>query len=204
MRLGWVATTALLCTLTAHGQIAAPSEHALNALTQIDALPAAAALTDAFAPAPAFDDLIQLALNSDHAGDLGVQLRAIHALPTFCPTEPTARVACAQNTLVHDTLIQIIENDQLTQHTPQDTLCLRAAVEALGATRSGLESDVIELVPLLGNGNRDVRATVARALHNICNIQAKAPLQARYAIEPILQVRIEILSAIQDLNQCTP
>ena len=202
MRPGLLMSAALLCTLTAHGQTAGPSQHALNALTQIDALPTAPALTDAFAPAPALDDLIELAVNADHTVDVGVQLRAIHALPTFCPSGPTARALCAQNLLVHDTLIQIIESDQRSQHTPQDTLRLRAAIEALGAMRSGLESDVSELVPLLGNGSRDVRATVARALHNICNMQAKGPLQIRYSMEPILQVRLEISSAIQDLNQC--
>lgn len=202
MRLGLVAGAALLCALPAHGESPAPSDHVLNALTQIEVLPTAAALTDAFAPDPALTELAALARNADRTVDVGVQLRAIHALPTFCPAGAANRAACGDGTVVHDTLIQIIDAQQRSEHTPQDVLTLRAAVEALGATRSGLDSDVVELLPLLGDGNRDVRATVARALHDICNMQAKAPLQARYSMEPVLQVRLEISNAIQDLGQC--
>jgi hypothetical protein len=203
MRLGLVAGAAMLCALPAHGESPVPSDRALDALTQLDVLPTAATLTDAFAPNPALADLAALAINADRTVDLGVQLRAIHALPTFCPSGAVNRAACGDGTVIHDTLIKVIDDQQRSQHGPQDVLALRAAVEALGATRSGLGSDVVELLPLLGDGNRDVRATVARALHDICNIQAKAPLQARYSMEPVLQVRLEISNAIQDLGQCT-
>jgi len=202
MKPGLVIAAALLCALPARGESPAPSAYAIDALTQIDGLPTAASLADAFAPAPALDDLVVLALNADRTVDVGVQLRAIHALPTFCPAGLANRAACGAGTVVHDTLIQIIDVQQRSQHAPQDVLALRAAVEALGATRSGLGSDVTELIPLLGDGSRDVRATVARALHDICNMQAKAPLQARYSMEPVLQVRLEISNAIQDLGQC--
>jgi len=79
---------------------------------------------------------------------------------------------------------------------------LRAAVESLGATRSGLASDVDKLIPLLGNGSRDVRATVVRALRNVCNMQAIPPLSLRLQSETTDQVRRAISAALVELRQC--
>jgi hypothetical protein len=85
------------------------------------------------APA-ALDKLLSVA--GDHTADLGIELRAIRALPAYCP-EP-----CGPGTPVHDGLIAFIDGFPAAQYTPQDLLRLRAAVEALGATRSMLASDV--------------------------------------------------------------
>ena len=57
-------------------------------------------------------------------------------------------------------------------------------------------------MPLLGNGNRDVRVTVVRALRGICNMQAIAPLSMRYPDEPTDQVKLAIDAALRDLRQC--
>jgi HEAT repeat protein len=196
MRLRLLAALALLCTLPARGDNPQLAPHALDALTQLDTLPSEAALSDALGlpPDQAVVPLAELARNADGTVDLGVQLRAIHALPAFCPPAPAV---CG---LPHDTLIQIINAAQAPQHTREDVLRLRTAIEALGATRSGLDSDVAELLPLLRDDSRDVRATVARALPNLCNAQAAGPLMMRYHVEPVAQVQLEILSALDVLD----
>jgi HEAT repeat protein len=81
-------------------------------------------------------------------------------------------------------------------------LRLRAAVEALGATHSGLVTDVNKLLPLLDDPSRDVRATVVQALRNTCNAQAITPLSMHYQVEPTEQVKLAIYAALRDLRQC--
>ena len=107
------------------------------------------------------------------------------ALPSYCPAAPAV---CGPGSVAHDTLVALIDS-YAAPRTPQDLLRLRAAVESLGATRSGLASDVDKLIPLLGNGSRDVRATVVRALRNVCNMQAIPPLSLRLQSETTDQVR---------------
>jgi len=199
MRLALAGWAALLCTLPAHGDELGLPQSVVHALTPIDAQPTQSALNQVFAtPQLALENLRSIAL--DRSLDLGIQLRAIRALPAYCPPAPQA---CGPGTPVHDTLIMLITSQQLVQHTPKDQLRLRAAIEALGATRSKLVDDVNTLMPLLGNGSRDVRATVVRALLNICNTQAIGPLTRSYSLEQVAQVRAEISAAIQDLHQCT-
>ena len=199
MRLPWLPAAALLCTLPARGDTPQLAPHALDALTQLDELPSQTALADALGlpPDQAVVTVAQLARNADGTVDLGVQLRAIHALPAFCPPAPET---CG---LPHDTLIDIINAASTPAQTREDVLRLRTAIEAIGATRSGLDSDVAELLPLLSNTSRDVRATVARALPNLCNAGATGPLMAAYHREAVPQVQLEILSALDVLDgQC--
>jgi glyceraldehyde-3-phosphate dehydrogenase/erythrose-4-phosphate dehydrogenase len=99
-------------------------------------------------------------------------------------------------------LVALVVSEQAAQRTPQDLLRLRAAVEALGQTRTGLASDVDTLMPMMASTSRDLRATVVRALLNVCNMQALAPLNKSYTTERVAQVKAEIYAAIQDLRQC--
>jgi hypothetical protein len=202
MRLRLIAAAAVLTALPARGASPQLAPHAMDALTQLDVLPTASQLSEAFGqPIDATRDVVvQLARNADATVDLGVQLRAIHALPSFCPAAPAP---CGVGEPAHDALVQLINAVQAAQ-TREDLLRLRSAIEALGATRSGLDSDVAELLPLLGAGSRDVRATTARALPNLCNAQAKAPLMMRYQQEPVAQVKQEILNAINALPPAGP
>lgn len=198
MRIALAGWAALLCTLPAHGGEIALPQSVVHALTPIDAQPTPAALNQVFEnPELALENLKSIAL--DRSIDLGIQLRAIRALPSYCPPEPQP---CGPGTMVHDTLIMLMKSQTLVQHTPQDQLRLRAAIEALGATRSKLAEDVNTLKPLLSNGSRDVRATVVRALLNICNTEAIDPLTRSYSLEQVAQVRAQISAAIQDLHQC--
>jgi HEAT repeat protein len=105
-------------------------------------------------------------------------------------------------TPVHDGLIAFIDGFPAAGYTAQDLLRLRAAVEALGATRSMLASDVTKLVPLLDHGSRDVRATVVRALGSLCSNAALGPLNAHSPDERSLQVKYAIAAAGQALGQC--
>lgn len=193
MMRGLYGCAVLLCALPAAGDNALLTPPVISALTAIDDVPSQAALDDAFGVSPALDNVLNVA--GDHTADLGIELRAIRALPTYCPAP------CGTGA-VHDGLIALIDGFPAAQYTPQDLLRLRAAVEALGATHSTLVSDVNELVPLLDHVSRDVRATVARALGSLGNSAACVPLKAHYLDERSLQVKYAITAAVQALGRC--
>jgi HEAT repeat protein len=183
----------LLCALPAAGALPDVPAEVVDALTQIDTAPSTDTLNGMFpTPQAALDNLRRIALD---ATEFGVQLRAIRALPAYCPSPCT-------DSPVRDTLLLLIANDSRTMHTPQDILRLRAAVEALGATHSRLAGDVTLLKPLLDDVSRDVRATAVRALRNICNQDAITPLSTHYQSEKTEQVKHEIYDALRDLLQC--
>ena len=207
MRAGAIVGAALLCALPARGANESLSETVIGVLTPIDSVPAPAAIDQAFAPAPALGSLINIA----RAGttDLGIQLRAIRALPGYCPADCSAD-------LVHQTLVDLLAAyapDPAAVQSPADTLRLIAVIEALGATRSGLEADFERLWPLLDlsktDGHaatcaprRDVRATAARAIGQICFHDALDALRA-YIADPCGQVAMQAGLAVQTLEQCT-
>jgi len=198
MRFPAPAFAVLLCALPASGDNSLLTTRVVTALTSIDSVPSTTGLNEAFnTPEAALVDLQTLA--RDPAVDLGIAIRAIRALPEYCP--PTGQT-CGTGT-VHDTLIFLISNyTALQQPGPQDLLRLRAAVEALGATHTVLDSDVDLLLPLLTHGSRDVRATVVRTLRSSCNVQATTALKALGLTEPSMQVQYAILSALQELEHC--
>lgn len=192
---GLIATAVLLCALPAAGELPDVPDEVVDVLTPIDTPPSTATFNDMFpTPQAALDNLRQLAI--DASVEFGVQLRAIRALPTYCPS------ACG-GTPVHDTLLSLIDSYSRTTRMPKDIMRLRAAVEALGATHSGLSSDVTALRPLLDDLSRDVRATTVRALRNICNQDAITPLSMHYQSEKTEQVKREIYDALRELLQCT-
>lgn len=167
-----------------------PSDYAM---TQIDTVPTKDEIVKLFGPAPV-DDLRDL-INGD--GDFGVQLRAIAALPRFCTGNCTSGEP-------HDTIVSVLGSIDPADRTGTTILRLRAAIEALGAARSGLTSDVNRLVPFLDNASRDIRVATARALRDLCNTQAIVPLRVRYEQEQVPQVRLAISAALRDLGQCSP
>ena len=199
MRRGVIASALLLCALPglfAWSDLTTLPPAVVDALTQIDTAPQKSTLNEMFStPDAALENLRLIAL--DHT-DLGVELRAIRALPAYCPTAP---LPCG-STVIHTTLVALIDEYGRSQHSPQDALRLRAAVEALGVTRAGTSSDVAALSPLLGDPSRDVRATVAQALRTLCNAEAIEPLRARLQIELVEQVRAALTAALRDLRQC--
>ena len=197
MRRGVIGCAVLLCALPAQGDLTALPPAVKDALSQIDTPPQKSTLNEMFTtPDDALENLRLIAL--DHTVDPGVELRAIRALPTYCPPAPQS---CGAG-MIHTTLVELIDEYERSQHAPLDVLRLRAAVEALGVTRTGASSDVAELSPLLGDPSRDVRATVAQALRNLCNAEAIEPLRARLQIEQVEQVRAALAAALRDLRQC--
>ena len=196
MRLSAISCAVLLCALPADGSNALLTPPVIQALTSIDTIPSTVSLNDAFGTQPPLDNLRLIA--RDQTIDLGIELRAIRALPAYCPAAPQP---CGPGTPVHDTLISLIDGSA-AQGTPHDVLRLRAAVEALGATHSGLADDVDKLMSLLDSSSRDVRATVVRAIRNVCNSVAISRLSTYFFNEPSRQVQLAITAALQDLGRC--
>jgi hypothetical protein len=203
---------ALLCAVPATGDGLAPTFSQIDALAVVDSPPTRAEIDRAFSsgsgPTPGLDALV--ALIGDPAQDLGVQIRALRALPQYClPT------GCA-GTAVHATLAQIVDGyrAQLDRAalSPQDMLRLRAAMEALGATRSGLQADVTLLTAseLLHHPSRDVQVTAVHALRNLCSpdlCSRDACLQDASAVRALrtgadTQVDAAINRALADLARC--
>lgn len=207
MRLRFLAGAALLCALPARGANQALGERVIAVLTPIDSVPAPAALDQAFAPAPAVDRLIDVA--RDASVDLGIQIRAIRALPAYCPPD------CSSHP-VHQALAGLVATYTPapgTESPPGDTLRLIAAIEALGATHSGLEADFEQLWDLLDlpkpttpapttcAAHRDVRAVAARAIGELCFHDAIDAIRA-YIADPCSQVATQAGAAVQALEQC--
>jgi hypothetical protein len=201
VRRGLIPCAVLLCALPADGGNAMLSASMVNVLTPIDAIPSQAALYKAFGPSPLLAGNPLLAIAQDDTIDLAIALHAIRALPAYCSSAQTCG-SDDPDDLVHKTLLSRIARYQASPQTSEDLLRLRAAVEALGATRSGRIEDVDALLPLLGNASRDVRATVVRALGSICNTTATNQLNVHLLGEQTLQVKLAITAALQDLSQC--
>ena len=186
-----------LCALPAHGdqQQMQLTQGLIHALTPIDSMPTRDSLETVFANQDPVVGLARIAQDDDE--DFGIRLRAIRSLPLFCPTP-------CDNTLAHDTLVTIIQSTPASDQTGKSILRLRAAVEALGAAKSGDPNDVPLLAPLLDHQSRDIRAAAARALRDLCDPDAIAHLRARFQTETIGQVKLAISTALRDLGQCSP
>jgi hypothetical protein len=209
MKARLVAIAALVCAMPASGQRAALPQRQIDALTPFDSVPSTSVLNNVF-PMPLVD---LRTIAQDPAQDLGITLRAIRALPSYCPPAPEV---CNDTTEVHQTLVSMIGTFLTafqTDPTPRNLLRLRAAIEALGATRSRLKADA-DLLTQLGTqldlqfgeqfnrqGGRDLRTTVTRAIRSICNIQTLSPLSP----QPQAQTRQPgalVAAALPDLGQC--
>jgi hypothetical protein len=201
MRLGLIPCVVLLSALPADGDNTMLSTSMVDVLTPIHSIPSHAALYAAFGSPPLLAGNPLLASAQDDTLDLAIELRAIRALPAYCSSAQACGVDDPDD-LVHETLLLHIARYQASQQTSKDLLRLRAAAEALGATHSGRTEDVGALLPLLGNASRDVRATVVRALGNICNSAAIDQLNVHRLGEQTLQVKLAITAAVQDLAAC--
>jgi hypothetical protein len=207
MKVRLIATAALLSALPASGGSAPPSEAQIDALTPIDAQPSRALVDLAF-PGDTVASLRALA--TDSTVDLGLQLRAMRMLPEYCPP-----IDCA-GTDLHQTLVDIVTGyrARLTagELPPRELLRLRAAMEALGATRSGDPADVALLVDarLLKHASRDVQVAAVHAVRRVCTPDrcdsgtctdtAKAIRELHTGSDT--QVEAAVNSALQDLAQC--
>lgn len=211
MRPGLLVAAALLSAVPATGGRIEPTSDQVDTLTQIDALPTRGAIDLAFAsgpgPTPGLDAL--LALASDPTRDVGVQIRAIRALPQYCPS-----AGCAGS--VHDALFNLVDSYRTRLATaalsPQDVVRLRTAMEALGATQSGQLNDVNLLTDptLLHHPSRDVQVTAVAALRSLCSADLCLPdvcMQDANAVRSLrtgadTQVDAAINGALADLARC--
>lgn len=196
-RLPVVLAVAVAIGLPARGDIAQLSPAVINALTQIDVVPSRQQLdavhgNDALA---AIANLRAIAL-AEGAVDVGVQLRAIRALPQYC--QP-----CTTDHDAHTALTTLAALPRYRDaRAGSDVLVLRAAIEALGVLR--LPDDLTLLAPRLEHPVRDIRAATASALRDLGNTQAIVPLRARYQQEQVAQVRLAISDALRVLGQPVP
>ena len=196
----------LVGATVAHGSTEL-SQQVQNVLTTIDAVPTETQLdTIAFTDhADALTGLTTIA--SDVDSDIGVRLRAVHALAKYC-----AGTQCLDGDTAHQTLVSVINNCMNgggggCSAAPHDDagsaiVILRSAVEALGPQRVG--TDVTLLESLLQHSSRDVRAATVHALRDLCNTQAIGALRAQQQNETSDQVRQAITEALRILGQPQP
>lgn len=171
-----------------------------DTLTKIDSIPSRDALEHAFVGmGGAKPNLSSIA--KDGAVDVGVRIRAIHALAKYCPAP------CAETDPAHESLKTIISATS-NESTGEPVVLLRAAIETIGTldVDSTASAQVAAtLVALLDHPSRDIRAATARALRDLCNSSAIVPLRTRYQhAGEVEQVKLAISEALRILDQCTP
>jgi hypothetical protein len=165
-----------------------------NTLTATDTVPTTSEIDTVFTDhATALSSLSSIA--QDPGTDVGIRIRALHALTNYC-TAP-----CADADAAHQALVQFIMASAGDQ-TGTTIVMLRGAIEALGPQRVG--TDLPLLVPLLAHPSRDIRAATAHALRDLCNTQAITPLRTQLGSETTDQVRLAISEALRILGQPSP
>jgi len=197
-----IAITIAVAALAALAAMASGStqlpQQVTNTLTPIDTVPTRQQLDSAFdSPAMALQNLASIATDPDPAADVGIRLRAIHALAKYCSSTP-----CADTDVAHQSLTSVIQATA-TETSGSQLLVLRAAIETLGVMRVRTDIDVLLGLSLLDHPSRDIRASTAHALQDLCNTQAIAPLSARKGVEPTDQVKLAISEALRILGQCS-
>lgn len=187
----------------------------MEALTPLDALPSTTAIDAVFGTfgTDTATNLRTIALTPTTCSppaatlDFGVQLRAIRALPAYCPIPCGVDTATtgSPDTLVHATLVELLDAfNTIPVPTPCDLLRGRATIEALGlaGVSAAIDTDRTLLEGFLNNASRDVRATTAKAIGTLCNRHADSALLKRFVAEPTAQVRLAISVALRALDNC--
>jgi|GEM_PF-1488561 len=170
-----------------------------NELTTIDELPTQAQLTTTFGSGSGSAAASQLVLiATDSSQDFGIRLRAIRSLASFCPPPSGQMSGCDPNSTTHMTLTQLVDASG-SAAAGSDLLTLRAALEALGQLQ--VAGDELQIAGYLDNPSRDVRATAALALRDLCNTAAIVPLRTRLQHESSAQVQLAISAALRVLGQ---
>jgi hypothetical protein len=166
----------------------------IDALTLTDSLASSNDFELVFAGSAAATVAQLASIAQDSAADVGVQLRAIRGLAQFP----------GQGSAPHDTLVAVI-GAGAGARAGSPVLLLRAAIEALGALaaagHAGSDDEAL-LAPHLNDESRDVRATTARALGQLCDQDAVAALRLRNDSELTPQVSDAIADAIRALASC--
>jgi hypothetical protein len=194
-RVAGILAIAALCALpAAHGDSIQLTTNVLHAMTPIGSTPTKTDIINIF---PEQDPIVELTKIAHNNGvDFGVRLRAIRALPEFCLP------SCA-NTVPYQSLKTLLASIVPNPQEGTSILLMRATIESIGIAKSGLVSDVALLVPYLASTSRDIRATTAYALRDLCQPTAIDGLRTAYNAETVTQVRLAISTALRDLATCT-
>jgi HEAT repeat protein len=192
-RIAGMVVLAALCALpAARGDSVQLTTTVLHAMTPIGSTPSKKDIESIF-PTNAVDELTEIA--HSNSVDFGVRLRAIRALPEFCLPNCAGSIPYQSLTSL---LATIVSNPQ----EGTSILLVRATIEAIGIAKSGLSEDVGLLAGYLTSTSRDVRATTAYALRDLCQPSAIPNLRAQYNVEAVMQVRLAISTALRDLATC--
>ena len=164
-----------------------------SALTTIDEVPTQSQLGSAFGSnAPT-----QIASVAGDPSSLpAIRLRAIRSIAALC--EPP--LTCDPS--AHAALTSIISDPTYTTATAgSNVLILRAAIESIGQLKD--PNDAPNLTDFLDHNSRDVRATTAFALRDLCNTQPTvvSKLRTRLEHESVPQVQLAISAALRALSQ---
>jgi hypothetical protein len=194
----WIVSALVVGAIVAIASAAALDSPATT-LTPIDTVPTRPQIDQAFSGSSQtpLQNLTSLATDTQNGNDVGIRLRAIHALAKYCTSIP-----CNVNDVAHVSLGTVI-TDNAHETSGSRLLLLRAAIETLGAMRVPEDGGTAgPLLSLLDHPSRDIRTSTARALQEICNSQAITPLRVRYSHELTEQVKLAISEALRILGQC--
>jgi len=170
-----------------------------NTLTTIDEIPNYDQLVESLGSGSSGDAVANLAeAVSQSSTGIGVRLRAIHSLVTICQ----APNVCDSTSAAHAALANIIADPMYsTAPSGSNLLILRASIESLGQLKQ--TGDASSLIGFLDHPSRDVRATTAFALRDLCNTQSavQTALHTRLQHEATAQVQLAISAALRALSQ---
>lgn len=172
-----------------------------DTLTTIDEVPTQSQVASAFgsgSDATTAAAMGLVAIAQDASSDVGVRLRAIRSLASFCPPISDTDPHCDPNSQAHQTLLGLLSANG-SSSAGADIMTLRAAIEALGQLKVGDDYSLIQVQ--LDNTSRDVRATAALALRDLCDTRATLALRMRLEHEATAQVQLAISSALRVLGQ---
>lgn len=208
MRRGGLLVVIAICALPAQGDNLATGLTLAerHALTPIDTVVTPEALDNVLQAPDLSQRIARLAEIGVSTEDLGVRLRAIRALPRYCSASCQSD-GISTGDPAHLAVRQVLRSIDVTDHGGGAILRLRATLEALGATRSGLAEDVTLIVPFLDHASRDIRVTAARALGDLGSLSGlcdsvRNALKARLMGEPLEQVRSAIFAALRVVGSC--
>jgi len=168
------------------------SQPLLDVLTPVDSIPSQEDLLTVFTTdSEAVGKLRDIV--SDQSSDVGVELRAIHALTQYRRAEV--------GSIPHDTLVNVVLPRFGSATSGSDILLLAATIQAIGAyPDKDVTNDLTALLPFLGHASRDVRLATAHALRDLGNTNALIPLANQQKIEQVNQVELAINEALRVLG----
>ena len=170
------------------------SQPLLDVLTPVDSIPSQEDLLTVFqSDSEAVGKLVDIV--SDQSSDVGVELRAIHALTQY------RRAEAGVGVIPHDTLVNVVLPRFGAATSGSDLLLLAATIQAIGAyPDKDVTNDLTALLPFLGHASRDVRLATAHALRDLGNTNALIPLANQQKIEHVNQVELAINEALRVLG----